>query len=98
LSGKTGAYLEEISTTVVPAIKVGTGEPALDDWADACFAAGKEAYGILPAGWEATVAAGSPVILDAAYQMRAQPLLDRQLAIGGLHLAQALNWALSQGN
>ncbi len=93
-----GAYLDEIATTIAPAVGEPLAiEPDVMDWANMCFAAGKQAYGLLPVGWEATVAAGNPVALDAAYQSRAQPLLDQQLAIGGLHLARALNYALSEG-
>ncbi|MGY2996920.1 S1/P1 nuclease [Mesorhizobium sp. URHB0026] len=91
-----GAYLEELDATTAPTVSADSDIDYIGTWADACHEAGKTAYKLLPAGWQAKVAAGAPIVLDSTYQIAAQPLLDRQLAVGGLQLAVILNEALGK--
>lgn len=88
-----GAYVDELENSVVPTllpVSLGTSPTTyayIDDWVRECSVVGKKVYGLLPAG------AVSPVPLDSKFQKDAQPILDRQLAVGGLRLAAVLNSA-----
>ncbi len=92
-----GNFVDEIETAVMPSIRVSdfrTG--AVMDWTTGCHAAGERLYAMMPAGWEAKLAAGQPIELPPTYQVEAQPILAAQLAVGGLELAAVLNAALGK--
>lgn len=86
-----GGYADTLYKTVAP----GLPPASLDgDWAvawiDECHVVSQAMYGLVPA--DAQVALGS------AYQAQVQPVLDRQLATGGLRLAVLLYTALTGSN
>lgn len=84
-----GGYAADLDKTVVPGLPPPVVEgDFVKAWIDECHAAGERLYQLLPQG-------GSDALtLGADYQKTVQPILDQQLATGGLRLAALLNVAL----
>ncbi|MFA1627612.1 S1/P1 nuclease [Rhizobium mongolense] len=86
-----GAYAAELETSVMPGLFGGElkGDYVVG-WANECFQAGVQVYQLLPAA----PSSGGRISIDESYQKHVQPILDRELALGGLRLSAVLNEAL----
>ena len=86
-----GSYVNDLERRVVPDVpapSVAVGFAEL--WVNETHAVAHQLYALTP------VNAATPVRIDSDYQRQVQPILDRQLAIGGVRLAALLNNALGQ--
>ncbi|MGZ2488371.1 hypothetical protein ACVITL_006956 [Rhizobium pisi] len=88
-----GAYTTELETSVVPGVFAGNlNGDYISAWANECFQQAIKAYGRLPQ----TPVTNGRILVDETYQKEVQPILDRQLALGGIRLAAVLNEALGR--
>ena len=80
-----GGYAGMLDMEVVPTITdVTYGDGFAEAWINECHAVARTLYGLTP------VSNGAPVVIGPDYQATGQPILDRQLATGGLRLAAML--------
>lgn len=85
-----GDYAGELDDKVVPnlpAVKFGDG--FAEAWVNECHAVGVKIYALTPEN-------GPRPTLGKGYQAKVDPIIDRQLALGGLRLAAMLNLLLGQ--
>ncbi|MBC2806995.1 S1/P1 nuclease [Rhizobium ruizarguesonis] len=88
-----GAYTTELETSVMPGLPAGELKgDYVAAWANECFQQGIQVYQHLPAA----PAAGGRIVIDETYQKDVQPILDRQLALGGIRLAELLSETLGK--
>jgi predicted secreted acid phosphatase len=84
-----GTYVERLEERVLKGndfqMKVVNEKP--EDWA-------MQSHAIAAMVWP-TVSASAPMVIDDAYYQRVLPVLDQQLALGGVRLARYLNDAFS---
>ncbi|MFF0923632.1 S1/P1 nuclease [Rhizobium leguminosarum] len=88
-----GAYGSELETSVMPGMAAGMlqGE-YIAGWANECFQQAVQVYDKVPTG----PASNGRILIDETYQAFAQPILDRELVLGGLRLAAVLNDTLGK--
>ena|SRR5262245_2663315 len=85
-----GAYTAELEASTIPMFSdMSYQDGSIENWINDCHSVGRQAYALTP-----EPSSNGIVVVDQHYQAAVQPILDRQLAKGGLQLAAVLNAAL----